>query len=78
MRENAAVKAKRYLVEGRLVIERVDHFGIAATCRGDGALHRCGWRPARGWACTCPARGRCAHLLALGSVVAVDVTRGER
>ena len=75
MRESAAVKAKRYLVEGRLVITQVDRHGITATCRGDGALHRCSWEPVRGWHCTCLARGRCSHLLALGSVVAVEVAR---
>ncbi len=73
MRENAYTKSRRYLSEGRLVVKHVDRHGVAATCRGDGALHRLGWEPATGWRCTCPARGRCSHLLALGSVVAVDV-----
>ncbi len=73
MRENAQAKARRYLAEGRLVITHLDHSGVNATCRGDGALHRCGWSPSAGWHCTCLARGRCSHLLALGSVVAVDI-----
>ncbi len=75
MRENAYAKSRRYLIEGRLVVERVDRHGVVATCRGDGALHRCRWEPATGWSCTCLAKARCSHLLALGSVVAVEVAR---
>ncbi len=73
MRENAQAKARRYLAEGRLVVEEINRQGVVATCRGDGALHSCGWSSSLGWYCTCPARGRCSHLLALGSVVAVDI-----
>jgi hypothetical protein len=77
VRENAAAKARRYLSEGRLIVERVDRHGVVATCRGDGALHRCRWEPSTGWWCSCPARGRCSHLLALGAVVAVDMAGGD-
>jgi uncharacterized Zn finger protein len=73
MRENAYLKSRRYLAEGRLVVEWAGRHGVVATCRGDGRVYRCTWAPGTGWACTCPARGRCAHLLALGSVVAVDL-----
>ncbi|MBA3413298.1 MAG: SWIM zinc finger family protein [Actinobacteria bacterium] len=34
-------------------------------------MYRLGYRDGR-WACSCPARGRCAHLLALGLVVALE------
>lgn len=77
MRENAAAKARRYLVEGRVLVERVDRHLVIATARGDGAVHRCTWTPARGWSCSCPARGRCCHLLAVGLVTAVDLEPGR-
>jgi hypothetical protein len=73
MRETATSKARRYLTEGRLIIEHINPGEVTATCRGDGTLHRLGWRPSTGWWCTCEARGRCSHLLALGSVTAVDL-----
>ena len=68
-RENAETKARRYLTEGRLIIERVDVGRVEATCRGDAAVYRLGYVNGR-WVCSCPASGRCAHLLALGLVVA--------
>ena len=73
MTENALLKARRYLTEGRVVIRSLDeHAGlVSADVRGDGAIWTCG-RDAKGWHCQCPARGRCCHLLALGLVVAVE------
>ena len=75
-RESAAVKGRRYLVEGRLVVRAVDQRAgsVRAVCRGDGAIYAVG-RDGGGWFCSCPARGRCAHLVALGLVVAFD--RGD-
>jgi hypothetical protein len=73
MRENATTKARRYLTEGRLIINKLEPAGVTATCRGDGQIHLLGWRPDQGWWCTCPARGTCSHLLALRSVVALDL-----
>jgi hypothetical protein len=67
-RENARLKADRLLLEGRLIIDHVDH----AHVRGEG--HR--WeatytRPT--WACTCPVRtDQRSHLIALRRVVAVE------
>jgi uncharacterized Zn finger protein len=69
VRENAEAKGRRYLVEGRLTVERVDAAEIRATCRGSGGVHRLGWRQDSGWLYTCPARGRCSHLVALQLVV---------
>jgi uncharacterized Zn finger protein len=76
--ENVEQKARRYLTEGRLRIERVDRgteaLGfVVATCRGsDGDVYHLGHDP-RGkgeWRCTCPAKAkRCAHLIALRLVV---------
>jgi uncharacterized Zn finger protein len=78
MRENAATKARRYLCEGRLVLESVHPGEATATCRGDGLLYRLGWRRATGWWCTCPARSdQCSHLLAMRLVVAMDLDGAE-
>jgi hypothetical protein len=73
VREPADVKARRYLTEGRLVVRELDEHGgeVLADCRGDGAVYGLG-RDGRGWWCSCRARGRCAHLLALGLVVALE------
>lgn len=48
-RENATSKGRRYLSEGRLVVERVGPEGVAATCRGNGALYRLGWDRGAWW-----------------------------
>ncbi|MDQ7910780.1 hypothetical protein RB614_40445 [Phytohabitans sp. ZYX-F-186] len=73
-RESAASKAARYLAEGRLVVLRVVPGEVDATCRGDGAVYQVTYR--RGlWHCTCDARGRCSHKLALGLVVAPSTER---
>lgn len=71
MRENAQTKAKRILGEGRVLVDRVVGDDVLARVRGDGAIHRVE-HGRRGWSCSCAARGRCSHLLALGLVVAVD------
>lgn len=73
MRESVAAKALRYLGEGRLIVRQLDeHAGEAqADCRGRGAVYALG-RDERGWFCTCPARGVCAHLEALRLVVALE------
>ncbi|MDP8975748.1 MAG: hypothetical protein M3N28_05145 [Actinomycetota bacterium] len=76
MRESAALKGRRYLTEGRVILERVDRHAVVATARGDGHVYRCGWSPLSGWHCTCAARGRCSHLVALGLVTAVDIESG--
>jgi len=39
-----------------------------AQVRGDGEMYTVTGDPA-GWSCTCPARGRCCHQLAVGLVV---------
>lgn len=72
-RENADVKARRYLGEGRVIAREIDEYaGTAmADVRGDGAIWIVG-RDEGGWFCDCPARGRCAHQLALDLIVAVE------
>jgi uncharacterized Zn finger protein len=71
-RENAELKARRYLVEGRLEVQRVDRGAVVARCLGDeGDSYHVRWDSERkSWRCSCPAYGpRCAHVLALGRVV---------
>jgi uncharacterized Zn finger protein len=65
MRENAATKGRRLLTEGRLIVYAVDRHRIAARCRGDSAEVYDVTYERGGWACSCPALGRCAHLVAL-------------
>ena len=65
MRENAASKGRRYLIEGRVIVTAVSGDVIAARVRGDGAIHTCGWEPMVGWRCSCHARTACSHLLAV-------------
>ena len=76
-RESVEVKAHRYLVEGRLVVREVFRDRIAATCRGDGELYRLGRGDGEDWFCSCPARGRCSHLVALGLVVATSANGNQ-
>ena len=64
MRESVEREGRRYLTEGRLIIERVDGGGIRATCRGGGAIYSLRYENER-WHCDCPAVCRCAHLVAL-------------
>lgn len=76
MRENAAVKARRLLAEGRVIVTEVDPRDriVTAVVRGSGHLHRLAYRPGTGWTCSCPVRSdACSHLRALRSVVAVDL-----
>jgi hypothetical protein len=72
-RENVFGKGRRYVAEGRLIVRELnEHDGTAlADCRGDGAFWSLG-RDERGWWCSCPARGRCAHLYALGLICALE------
>jgi uncharacterized Zn finger protein len=72
MRENAEAKARRYLGEGRLELQRVDSHAVLARCLGDeGDSYSVCWDEDRkSWCCDCPAFGpRCAHVLALARVV---------
>ena len=74
MREDAATKARRLLVEGRLRVQRVDEgVGTArASCRGDsGAIYHVGRENGR-WLCSCPALTRCSHVRALQLVVVLE------
>lgn len=68
-RENALSKGERYLLSGRLTVRLVTPERIEAHCKGDSGhfyklCHENGV-----WSCSCPARQRCAHLMALKRVV---------
>ena len=64
MRENAQIKGRRLLAEGRLTVLAVRPRTLDATCRGDSAeVYHLGYRGQ--WFCTCPAVGVCSHLIAL-------------
>lgn len=74
MRENAASKARRYLVEGRVVVTVVRTGGVMARVRGDGRVWDAGYLQGR-WYCNCWARtDQCAHLRALRLITAPDLT----
>ena len=71
-REAAHERGRRLLVEGRVIITHVSHPAIHARVRGDSAeVHVVSWRADHGWHCTCDARNRCAHLVAVQLVVVV-------
>lgn len=71
-REDARARAARLLTERRVMIVRVLQTSALAFVRGDsGELREVSWDPRRGWRCSCPAIGFCAHGHAVASVVAV-------
>lgn len=76
-RESTTAKASRYLSEGRITVVRVDGDIADAVVRGDSGEHHVGHDPARGWHCTCPARGRCSHVAALKLVTTRPREGGE-
>jgi uncharacterized Zn finger protein len=72
-RENAQAKGRRLLTEGRLRVLAVDESSgtTSAECRGDSGLtYGVGRDEAGRWHCTCEAKGRCSHQVALQLVVA--------
>lgn len=71
-RESAFNKGRRYLVEGRVVIQTVLRSHVVAAVRGDGAVNTVSHDTYRGWRCTCPAVGPCSHRIAVGLVVALQ------
>jgi hypothetical protein len=73
-KETVSAKAHRYLVEGRVIITLAVPGRVRATVRGDAEVHQVGYERG-GWQCSCPARGRCAHLLAVGLVTAPSSVR---
>ena len=58
-----AEKATRLLLEGRVLVTCGEH-GIEAVVQGDHGVYRLVREPDR-WRCLCPARGVCAHVVAV-------------
>jgi hypothetical protein len=78
MREDAPTKARRLLIEGRIRITAANATEpfLAARVRGDsGAIYQVGFEPDGGWWCSCDARGRCSHVLALQLLFVADERR---
>jgi uncharacterized Zn finger protein len=64
-RETIDEKARRYLKGGRVTIEYADADTVRASARGSDAVYFVGYSGGVS-RCDCPARGRCAHLVAVG------------
>jgi uncharacterized Zn finger protein len=78
MRENAAAKGRRLLTEGRLRVLEVGAGTARAECRGDSGMTYVVGRDKSGhWACSCEAKGRCSHLIALMLVVALEPSTNQ-
>jgi uncharacterized Zn finger protein len=64
-RESIDEKALRYLREHRVRVTHIEDGRVYARARGERAVYDLSFkRNGRAW-CTCPARVRCAHLVAL-------------
>jgi uncharacterized Zn finger protein len=74
-RENAAAKARRLLVEGRVRVlcASEDDGYVNAEVRGDSAsVYTVSYEADAGWHCDCATRGVCSHIRALQLVVGVE------
>jgi uncharacterized Zn finger protein len=75
VRENAATKGCRLLVEGRVrVLEASEDGGyVSAEVRGDSArIYVVSYEAGEGWRCDCPTFGVCSHIRAVQLVVVVE------
>ncbi len=78
MTENAHGKGRRLLVEERVNVLEVGPAHFRADLRGDSAkTYRVTFTRANGWTCTCPAVGRCSHLVACQLIVVVHTEDGS-
>jgi uncharacterized Zn finger protein len=75
--ETVTGKAARYLAEGHVTIVRVDGDLVDARVRGDSGTYMVRHDPA-GWWCSCPALGRCSHVVAVKLVTIVTTERDDR
>ncbi|MGI8520278.1 MAG: SWIM zinc finger family protein [Actinomycetota bacterium] len=65
-REGSQQKARRYLLEGRVMIRTVGPKGVRADVRGQGHTYNVSYEGGGDWSCTCPARTpRCCHVVAV-------------
>lgn len=65
MRENAAAKARRLLVEGRVDLEYRQGRHVIASVRGDSGELYVVEHYDGAWSCSCVALGRCSHVQAI-------------
>jgi uncharacterized Zn finger protein len=71
MTENAATKARRLLVEGRVDVEHRRGREVRAIVRGDSGEQYVVEHTAGAWTCSCPAMSQCSHVRAVQLVVVV-------
>jgi hypothetical protein len=72
-RENAAAKARRLLVEGRVRITGVAPYQVSAVVRGDSAAVYDVRYDGRSWSCACDAYSTlCSHVQAVMLVTVVN------
>jgi uncharacterized Zn finger protein len=71
VRENRAIKARRLLAEGRVVIDRVQGHHVRAFVRGDSGSYYEVTHDKGTWLCDCVNPGGCSHVEALRLVVAI-------
>lgn len=65
-----AEKAARLLLEGRVLVACGEN-GIEAVVAGGHDTYRLVRESGR-WRCVCPARGICAHVVAVGIVTGIE------
>lgn len=77
MRESAADKARRLLLERRVVVELRDAHTVRARVLGDASVvHEVQHTATTGWTCSCSAysyRAACSHVIATQHVVVIGV-----
>ena len=78
MREDMHTKARRLLVEKRVLVRSVGPEGISALVRGDSGCLRAVHYGEGHWDCDCPAIGVCSHKIAVMAVTLVCDTPGTR
>jgi len=67
-RATVVEKADRLRSEARVQIKWATDQLVQAAVRGDSGVWDCRWTRLQGWSCSCPAYGRCSHVLAVASV----------
>jgi hypothetical protein len=70
-RENAETKARRLLIEGRVVVQVCGSDRVKAVVRGDSSSVRLVQYDGS-WSCSCIARWRCSHVRSVQLITAVE------
>jgi uncharacterized Zn finger protein len=77
MRENAPMKARRLLTEGRVSVRTITDETIVASVRGNSAKTYSVTFDPGGWSCPCDALSvQCSHVRAV-QLVGLEPTGGE-